>query len=155
MMYAMPSVWFPETGIIAPLMHPARVLDRTPAACRRWPISLSSACRACFEARACLYSCLPCRLAPLRGSSSLPLPKEKKQLLPSQALGRQHKLLASCVACFAGTRPEEPSMCFWDTLKAGLKPMQRVPDGIHLNPRCLSAVPEACCLPSCPSHKEC
>ena len=112
MMYAMPSVWFPETGIIDPLEHPEWVLVRTAAVCKRWPISLSSAARACSEARACLSSRLPCRLAPLRVSPSLPLPKEKKQLLPSQAIGRQHKLRAPCIVCFAGTHPEEPFCVF-------------------------------------------
>ena len=155
MMYAMPSVWFPETGIIDPLVHPAWVLVRTAAACKRRPIPLSSAGRACSEARAFLYSRLPCHLAPLRVSPSLPLPKEKKQLLPSQAIGRKHKLLAPCIVCFDGTHPEEPSMCFWDTLKAGHKPMQPAPAGIDFDPCRLPAVLEAPCLPSCPSHKEC
>lgn len=48
-----------------------------------------------------LTPCPPCV------SPSLPLPKEKKQLLPSQAIGRQRKLRASCIVCFAGTHPEE------------------------------------------------
>lgn len=51
--------------------------------------------------------------------------------------------------------PKRPSVCFWDTLGAGLRPMQPVPAGNHLNPCRVPAVPEACCLPSCPSHKEC